>query len=279
MSQDKYTAVWVSHSSMGDFLKCPRAYFLKNMYKNAAGKKINMVSPALSLGQAVHGAVEGLAQHKAEDRFSQPLLETFEKEWKKVSGMRGGFKSAEEEGQYKARGKAMIERVVKNPGPLKNKTVKLPPSANDMPPNFFLSDEENIILCGKIDWLEYVPEDDSIRVLDFKTGAHDEKEESLQLPIYRLLLEALQKRKVSGAAYWYLDRNDTPEAVVLPESTDAKEKVLAVARKVKEARAGKNLSCPRGPAGCFACAPFEKILRGEATHVGTGEYGQELYVG
>lgn len=26
--QDKYSAVWVSHSSINDFLKCHRAYFL-----------------------------------------------------------------------------------------------------------------------------------------------------------------------------------------------------------------------------------------------------------
>ncbi len=52
---DKYTATWVSHSSMGDFIKCPRAYYLKNMYKNPkTGKKIGIVSPALSLGSAVH---------------------------------------------------------------------------------------------------------------------------------------------------------------------------------------------------------------------------------
>ena len=42
MAVDKYTAVWVSHSSMGDFLKCPRAYFLHNVYKDPktdSGKK------------------------------------------------------------------------------------------------------------------------------------------------------------------------------------------------------------------------------------------------
>ena len=42
---------------------------------------------------------------------------------------------------------------------------------------FFISGEENIILCGKIDWLEYVPSDGSLRVIDFKTGRSDEKEE------------------------------------------------------------------------------------------------------
>jgi ATP-dependent helicase/DNAse subunit B len=276
---DKYSAVWVSHSSMGDFLKCPRAYFLKNVYKNPkTGKKINLVSPVLSLGQAVHAVVEGLANFKVEERFVHPLLDTFEKEWQKVSGKKGGFGSAQEEAEMKERGRKMIERVSEHPGPLLNKTVKLKESANNMPPNFFLSEEENIILCGKIDWLEYVPEDDSVRVIDFKTGKHDEKEDSLQLPIYLLLLNALQKRKVSGAAYWYLDRDDEAGEVSLPDATEAYEKVISVARKVKEAREKKEFLCPRGEKGCFSCQPFEKIISGGTEYLGLGEYGQEVYM-
>ena len=64
------------------------------------------------------------------------------------------------------RAQRMIERVMKNPGPLAQLAVKLAPHDNNMPPNFFLSEEDNIILNGKIDWLEYVPESDSIRVID-----------------------------------------------------------------------------------------------------------------
>ncbi|MFA6445998.1 MAG: PD-(D/E)XK nuclease family protein [Candidatus Paceibacterota bacterium] len=279
MAQDKYSAVWVSHSSMGDFLKCPRAYYLHNVYKNPkTSKKINIVSPALSLGSAVHAVVEGLAEYKVEDRFKKSLEKEYEKAWAKVSGKKGGFTSAEEEAESKARGLEMIRRVEKNPGPLANKALKLKEGANGMPPNFFLSDEDNIILCGKIDWLEYVPQDDSIRVLDFKTGKNEEKEDSLQLPIYVLLLNELQKRKVSGAAYWYLDRDDVPIEMKLPDIDEAREKVVTVARKVKEAREKKEFICPRGEKGCFACQPFEKILRGEAEFLGNGEYGQELYL-
>src|SRR3989338_6812033 len=190
MAVDKYSAVWVSHSSMGDFLKCTRAYYLHNVYKNPkTGKKINIINPALALGQVVHEIVEGLANYKAEERFSRPLLDDFDKAWEKVSGKRGGFKSVAEEDGAKARGRSMVERVMKNPGPLANKTVRMKPGANDMPPNFYLSEEDNIILCGKIDWLEYIPEKDAVRLIDFKTGKHDESVESLQLPLYHLLFE------------------------------------------------------------------------------------------
>jgi hypothetical protein len=80
MPQDKYNAVWVSHSSMGDYIKCPRAYYLHNIYKDPKTKrKMNIVNPALALGISVHEAVEGLARFKTEDRFKKPLKESFEK--------------------------------------------------------------------------------------------------------------------------------------------------------------------------------------------------------
>ncbi|OGZ63350.1 MAG: hypothetical protein A3C58_02580 [Candidatus Staskawiczbacteria bacterium RIFCSPHIGHO2_02_FULL_34_10] len=287
VKQDKYSAIWVSYSSIGDFLKCPRGYFLKNIYRNERNRKINVVSPSLSLGSAVHEVLEGLLNYKAEERALQPLGAQFEENWKKFSGKQGGFKTKEEETEAKARGLAMIARVAKNMGPLLHKAVKLPPHANDMPPNFILSEEENIVLSGKIDWLEYVEADDSVRVIDFKTGKKDEDQNSLQLPIYTLLLNALQKRKVSGATYWYLERNDTPTNVALPNIVVAREKVLEAAMKVKKAREVGVFECPRrvgGSAlsraeGCFACRDFEKILRGEAELVKVDEVRRtELYM-
>ncbi|MEN9613817.1 MAG: hypothetical protein RLZZ347_124 [Candidatus Parcubacteria bacterium] len=279
MPADKYTAVWVSHSSMGDFLKCPRAYFLHNVYKDPKDRrKITIASPALSLGSAVHEVVEGLANFPADKRFDRDLLADFKIAWKKVSGKKGGFTSAEQEEDYFKRGEAMIARVAKNPGPLLKKTVKLKAGHNDMPPNFYLSEEDNIILCGKIDWLEYEDATDTIRVLDFKTGKHDEDGESLQLPIYALLLDKLQKRKVTGAGYWYLDRDDEVKPVALPDLSSAFEKVLAVAKKVKQAREKGEFLCPKGEKGCFACRPYEKIIAGEAELIGVGEYNQTVYL-
>lgn len=283
---DKYTAVWVSHSSMGDFIKCPRSYYLKNMYKNPkTGKKIGIVSPALSLGSAVHEVVEGLANYPADKRFENPeeLLVRFDKAWEKFKGKMGGFKSDEEEQIAKNRGIEMIQRVIDHPGMLKEKIVRLP--EGEMLPNFYLSEKDNIILCGRIDWLTYKPKDDSIHILDFKTGKNEEKEDSLQLPIYQLLLNKLQKRKVTGASYWYLDSDDVPKEKDLPTVEDSFEKVYTIAKQVADARARASKEgienvfvCPRGEKGCFSCAPFEKIIKGEAEFLGNGEWGQEMYM-
>ncbi len=272
---DKYTATWVSHSSMGDFLKCPRAYFLHNVYKNPnTGRKINIISPSLALGAAIHEVLENLNNFSVEERMNHCNLERLENAWTKVSGKKGGFKNEDEETQVKNRAKEMIKRVMNNPGILAKKAIKM---KQDLP-NYFLSEDENIILCGKIDWLSYIPEDDSIHVLDFKTGKHGENEDSLQLPIYQLLLKNLQKRKVSGASYWYLDRDNEPISVNLPSVDDSYNRVIEIARKVKSARESKTFICPKGGKGCFACQPFEKILTGDAFYVGVGEYNQDLYM-
>ncbi len=278
MPNDKYNSVWVSHSSMGDFLKCPRAYYLKNIYKDPKTKrKMGIVTPALSLGSAVHEVVEGLGNYKAEDRNIIPVFDQFEKVWQRFSGKKGGFLNLNEENDAKERGLAMIKRVKENMEPLLLKTVKLKEGKNGMPPNYFLSEEDNIILCGKIDWLQYSEKDDGVHVLDFKTGKNEENEDSLQLPIYQLLLNNLQKRKVNGASYWYLDKDDKPKLVELPDINESFDKVIKVAKSVKKARENKEFDCPRGEKGCFACQPFEKILKGEAEYVGPGEW-QDLYI-
>lgn len=271
---DKYSAVWVSHSSMGDFLKCPRLYYLHNMYKDPkTGRKISLVTPALSLGVAVHNTIEPLAGVAAETRMNQPLLNIFDKQWTEVSGKIGGFTNPDEEAAAYARGKAMIQRVIDNPGPLVQKAVRL---KGELPSTTI--DEDGIILCGKIDWLTYVPEDNSLHILDFKTGRNEESDDSLQLPIYTVLLNDLQKRKVSGASYWYLDKDNTPVPKALPDLTESRERILEVARKIKDARTKGVFKCPKGDKGCMSCKPYEAILRGEATNVGIGGYGRDLYI-
>lgn len=273
MAQDKYTAVWVSSSSMSDFMKCPRLYYLRNVYKDPRSRhKINIINPALALGQSVHEVLEALSVIPVEDRFTTPLLVTYETVWEKVSGKLGGFANHQEEEFVKERGAQMLKRVMDFPGPLKNKAVKI---HKDLP-NYYLSEEENIVLCGKIDWLEYNEADDSLHIIDFKTGRNDESASSLQLPIYLLLVQNLQKRKVNKASYWYLDRDNEPVSIALPNVEEAYEQVLETARNVKTARLIGEYLCPKE--GCFACRPFEKILKGEAEFVGVGGYSQDLYI-
>ncbi len=290
---DKYTAVWVSHSSMGDFIKCPRSYYLHNMYKDPrTGHKVSIVSPHMSLGIAVHEVLEGLADFPSDTRMDRDLLAWYDTVWQKYSGKKGGFANDEEEKEFKARGTVMLEKVAKDPRFLVNKCIKLP--QDKMPCNFFLSEEHNIILNGLVDWIEYLPETDSLHIVDFKTGKREETESSLQLPIYLLLCDALhKKRKVTKASYWYLESDKMIEKE-LPDIDTARKSVLEVAMKVKEARdiskregVEKAFVCPQGAydpvtkeGGCFNCRPYELILLRDPAmeSVGVGGFSQDMYI-
>lgn len=270
-------SVWVSNSSMSDFLNCPRLYYLRNVYKDPrTSHKINIISPALALGQMVHEVLEALSFLPAEERFKESLLDKYSKSWEKVSGKLGGFKTKEEEDAIKERGLLMLKRVIENPGPLLNKTVKVRKEDPNYLPRMTLSAEDNIILCGKIDWLEYIEATDSVHIIDFKTGKKDEKADSLQLPIYHLIVKNFQKRPVSKASYWYLERNNDVTEVELPNEEDAHFMVMSVAEQVKRARENKEYVCRRG--GCYNCEPFEAILKGKAEFVGVGGYSQDMYI-
>lgn len=275
MAKDKYSAVWLSHSSISSFLECPRSYYLKNVYKDPkTGHKIKIISPPLALGMAVHEVIESLSEIKTDLRFSEPLLDKYERAWKKVSGKNGGFFDQDTEYKYKERGRAMIERVRNHPGPVKELAVKI----NMDLPYYWLSEEDNLILCGKIDWLKYIPETDSVEIIDFKTSKNEEGVESLQLPIYNLLVANCQKRKVDGAWYWYLGINDELTPKELPDLIESEAKILKIGKQMKLARQLERFVCPNGDEGCRACHPYEMILKGEAEFVGQGEYREDVYV-
>ena len=272
MPGDKFTAVWISHTSISDFLRCPRAYFLKNIYKDPkTNHKIKLMSPALALGQSVHEVLESLSNIPAATRFSEPLMDKFDRAWKKVSGAKGGFADESVEYTYKKRGQDMLKRVWNNPGPIAGLSVKI---QKDLP-YFWLSEEENLILCGKIDWLEYLPDTDSVHIIDFKTGRNDEEANSLQLSIYHLLVHKCQKRNVTKASYWYLEKNDTLSEKILPPLEEAEKTILDIGRQIKLARQLKRFKCSKE--GCSTCAPYEAILKGEANFVGTDDYNYDVY--
>ncbi len=274
--QDKYSAVWVSHSSISDYLKCPRSYYLRNVYKDPlTGHKVTVVTPPLSLGAAVHEVVESLSALPSEERLKISLVKKFDPVWLKYTGKFGGFKTHSEEMIYRDRGISMLINLQENPGPIENPAIKIKTGSMGLP-NYYLSEEDNIILCGKVDWLEYLPDSDTVHIIDFKTGKNEENDDSLQFPIYLLIATNTQSKKVSKASYWYLDTDSGLVEKKLPQIDEAKEKVLSIAKKIKEAREKNIFECPKG--GCFNCRPLERVLRGEGEKVGVSGTRQDIYI-
>jgi hypothetical protein len=163
----------------------------------------------------------------------------------------------------------------------------------------YLSEKENIILCGLVDWVEYLEENNLLRVIDFKTGLKDEKDDSMQLPIYKVLVESLQKRPVDSGAYWYLDRDKFYKVKEIPDEDVelVKEKLLEIGKQIKKKKTAKtpkevesNFKCKysENGEGCKYCREVEMIYQFDkgllstdnaplVKYLGVGEYKQDLY--
>jgi ATP-dependent helicase/DNAse subunit B len=245
------------------------------VYKDPkTGHKMTVMTPPLALGQAVHEVIESLAILPVEERLKISLVKKLGPAWLKVTGKKGGFKTHTEEMIYKERAEAMLINLQEDPGPILDKAIKIKNNMNL--PHYFLSDEDNIILCGKIDWLKYDDKSDSVHIIDFKTGKNEESEDSLQLPIYLLLATNTQSKKVSSVSYWYLDRDDGIVEKKMPGMKESYDKVYQIARRIKLARQINHFKCPKD--GCFACRPYERILKGEGEFVGVSETRQDVYI-
>ena len=323
---DKYKAIWLSHSSYENYIKCPRLYYLANIYKDPkTNNKIGVTSPHMSLGIAVHNVLEPLANIPSEQRSGIDLIKNYEEEFNKFRGDIGGWKNKDEEHYFYQRGRTMIENVYNHFQNENNnkKYILLEKSIRtslyykgNMIPNISISDKENIILCGSIDWIVYntgpspslSPQErgentENITVLDFKTGRNEENEESKQLIIYKKLFESLQNKwKVNSYAYYYLESDqikykDWTEAEVNKRVEQMLNDFIKVGIEIRNKRYDilwskdkkyiekyfpkdnfqNNFKCKKGPAGCRDCLPYESIIRGEAVYVGRGNYGQDLY--
>ncbi len=326
---DKYKAIWLSHSSYENYIKCSRLYYLANIYKDPKTKnKIGITSPYMSLGIAMHNVLEPLAEIKAEKRSVINLLEKYEYEFNKFHGDIGGWRDNTEEDLFYERGLEMIKKVYNNfqkensnstsEYNVENNNIKIKKGDNkyilleksirpslyykgDMIPNIYISEKENIILCGSIDWIVY--KEKVVCVIDFKTGRNEESEESSQLLIYKKLFESLQNKwKVNQYAYYYLESDkikykDWTEAEVNNRIEQMTKEMIRVGVEIRDSRYDllwskdkkyiekyfpkdnfqANFKCKNGVSGCRNCLPYESIIRGQAVYVGQGNYGQDLY--
>jgi len=275
MAQDKYSALWVSHSRINDFKACPRAYYLKYIYRNPkTGHKMKLMTSPLALGQIVHDVLDSLKELPTKERFKESLIIRLHELWVKIEGKKGGFMNSSIEQQYKTRAEEMLLRIMKNPGPLARLAVKL---KMDLP-YFWLSEEKNIILSGKIDWMEYLPKTDSIHIIDFKTSKNEEKEDSLQLPIYYILAKKCQMRHIARMSYWYLDREEGGMAEKeLPDEGEILNSIIDSALEIQLAVKLGRFKCKQ-PDGCYSCKPLELLLKGEGEFVGVNHYKEDIYV-
>lgn len=259
--------IFVSFTALSDFLKCPRSYYLKNIYRDSkTGHRIQIASPHLSLGSTVHDAIKWYIEMKGQVKDEQTVAK-FRNLWLKYRGRRGGFESDEMEAGFGKRGLKMLQNFLKNAQKLEKITHQM-----DFP-KLHLFDE--VILIGNLDFIGERP-DGTLHVLDFKTGANQQKD-TLQLYIYAILAEANFGKPVTAASFWYLDREDDPRQIVLdplePKLAWIKEK----ARELKKAIGAGSWVCLKA-GQCIDCSRYQAIIDGQGEFQFTDHrYKKDVY--
>ncbi len=261
----KNQTLWISHSAISSFSRCPHSYYLQYIYRNPnTGNRVQINNPYFSLGLAVHRTIEELSSVSIKERTKISLKDRFDDIFAEYRGIAGGFISSVKEKSFYERGLQMMERVEKS-------SFLHRPSVNtdtDFPTIDLFKD--NVKLVGSLDWIELLPQG-TVHIVDFKTGNSKESNGSLQLPIYKLLAENNLSQKVESVSYWYLQHDDEPISQEIKEdfSLDIiKEKAAEIKRAIEE----ENFPC-QYPGRCFACEDYEKIFQGEAEMVSEGGRG------
>ena len=264
--------LWISHSAINTFDRCPQAYYYQYQYRNPeTGNRLQIVNPYFSLGLSVHQTIEELASMSVKERLEISLRDRFEDIWKDYSGKQGGFISEKQEKEFKDRGEMMIDRVV-NSDFLEKPSTEI----KEQVPSIDLIPEKDIKLVGSLDWIR-VMKGSGYHIIDFKTGKNKESKNSLQLPIYNILANEKLDGDVKKFSYWYLNSDDelTPyELGSIEESLEIiKEKALEIERHVD------NNDYPCHYNGkCFACGDYHRIFNGQAEFLGTDpDSGKDLY--
>lgn len=264
-------AVFISPSSLSDIEKCPQLYFLRNVYRSPRGLKIQLINPALALGQAMHETLDQFLALMPLERTSDELERIFLQIWSQIQGEKGGFSNPTEEEEHKTRARAMLEKFINHPHFKSAVKTKLPPF-----PKVELGND--LILTGKLDWLE--SEGSGFRIVDFKTGKNEEKDSSLQLPIYALLAREIVKSSDIRASYWYLDHDSDLVNFSLPD-LDSTQKILQQKGElVKMVRQTASYSCQSGKESCWACRDILEVKNGKGKLVTLDPVNrkQEIYI-
>ncbi len=261
--------IYISYTSLSDFLKCPRAYFLKNIYRDSRqGFKLQIINPYLVLGSTVHDTLKWYLE-SLEKPSREETLSKYRNYWRKYRLKRGGFNNLEEEITFGTRGIKMLNNFLDN-------AKCLEPCAPFLQfPKINLV--ENIIMIGNFDFVGECA-DGTLHIVDFKTGAHDE-DSAVQLYIYAVLAEHCFKKKVSKASFWYLDRDDGPREIVLDPLNGQiewlKEKSLELKRAVDE----NVWVCAREKDGfCRDCRDYQLLLDNKGEWLFSDfRYKKEIY--
>ncbi len=252
--------LWISHSAISSFKRCPHLYYLEYVYHNPrTGNRIQVINPYLALGSAVHETIEELLDVPIKKRVQASLKDRFYEVFEKYRGFEGGFISPKKEKRFLEKGVEMVTRVEKS-SLLRNPSVG---TGTKLPTVNLLG--ESVKLVGSLDWVEALPKG-GYHIIDFKTGNNKEKGDSLQLPIYTVLAEKNLQEKVKKVSYWYLQYDSEPVEQKIRKTDEYFPLLKEKAEEIQKAVEENSFPC-HYEKKCFGCRDYEKVFQGEAVKV------------
>lgn len=246
-------ALFISYTALKDFLKCPNSYYLKNRYRDPkSGYRLQIASGPMTLGSLVHDAIKWYLQTNRVANKDQ-VIKKYRNHWLKYRGKKGGFLSSEQEGDFGKRGLQMLDNF------LKNVSILEP----NIPAYDFLRYQldAKIIFTGKVDFIGRLA-DETLHILDFKTGAKDE-EDSTQLHSYAIMAESTFQKPVSKLSYWYLDRDDSPKEAVLDPLEEKIDWIKDKALQIQDAIEKDVWECIEKDGPYNECQKYQAIIDGK----------------
>lgn len=256
-------AVWISYSALEEYYSCPKSYYYRYLYKNPGGLRVTIANPYLTKGNIVDLTVKHYFDKNEQVSLDQ-LLWFLDFQWKLKSGKAGGFTDSAQETIFKEKANKMIGTFYNNIKAVAKK-AEVPAFLETQ-----LFTEGDVRLCGTPDLIDNL-EDGTTHIIDVKTGENLDstygEEISLQLPIYKYLVENVLGKKVSKASYWHLALHEKPVEVHLPDK-DYFEDIKFKTQPILKARTENSFQCLKGDKGCIKCNDFTFITKGLAEVVG-----------
>jgi putative RecB family exonuclease len=239
----------LSPSGIGAFRQCPRLY--RFIYIDKLGEQYRKPRPYFTMANHVHDTLRDfLTRVPPEDRTAETIEKLLLKNWKRY---RVGFRGKADELRWADKAMAQVRAFV---------------AANDVSVTPYMVEASlesevtpGLILRGRIDRVDR-REDNSLHIIDYKTGNMPEHSDWTQLRLYALALCRNSPHPVRKLSYYYLGVGTIESVACGGEDLEVAQWDLltTAARVLKEKRYR-----PRQGSWCRNC-DFKAICpRGDAT--------------
>lgn len=288
MNQKKkidYSKIYSPHK-LSMFEQCPKEYHLTYLDPFYKKEKYNLqrqpenIWDFQTVGKAVHNAITLHYYLPEGERTKENLLEGLKQTWRSEIawtmepplGKVGGFDSIEEERKAYREALEMLKnffRISKTNPPIEYLPTKDFQKSIEDYKDLIIPLNGRFDLSGKFD-LILGNEDDSLQIIDFKTG-REGRGSDFQLRFYKVLAEENFGKPVTGGSFFYLKTGNREDFNLENEKSEKiKEEIL---EKIEKIEAAKNFKAQPG-ALCDFCL-FRTICSERNGLDGTKENGDK----